>query len=335
MIDDVVSIISGLKFTNPWWLFLLPILATLDGWKRIIARRRQPGVLFPGIGRLRREGLAVNPLKGTFPAALRWLALSAGVLALAGPRAPVQPSAMTSSGIDIMLALDISESMRQRDFDGKSRFDAARDAAREFIDNRKADRIGLLVFSGRSFTRCPLTLDHEVLDRLVDTVEPGFIQEQGTAIGTAVLTATNRLEASESKEKVLVLITDGENNSGEVAPGTAARLAAGKGVRIYTVFAGKTGAVLPAETTTVAVSPRPGREELAEVSRVSGGRMFTADDPLGMSRTFKDIDRLEKTRLQGSRSGRTAELYPWMLMAAGVMLVLELGLSSTRFMRIP
>ncbi|NTU90543.1 MAG: VWA domain-containing protein [Chlorobiaceae bacterium] len=333
--DELKVLVSGLKFSDPWWLLLLPVLATLDGWKRIVGRRWLPGVLFPGIGRLRREGLAVNPLKGTFPAVLRWAALIAGILALAGPRAPLPPSALTSNGIDIMLALDVSESMRQRDFDGKSRFDAARDAAREFIGNRPADRIGLLVFSGGSFTRCPLTLDHHVLDRLVNETEPGFIQEQGTAIGTAVLTATNRLKASESREKVLVLITDGENNSGEVPPSTAAHLAAQNGVRIYTVFAGRLGAVLSGENTVVQGSSRQGREALAEVARVSGGRTFTADDPVGMNRTFRDIDRLEKTRLQGRRPARTAELYPWLLMAAGVMLVLEMGLSATRFMRIP
>ncbi|MCE1274459.1 MAG: VWA domain-containing protein, partial [Chlorobiales bacterium] len=138
--DELKVLVSGLKFSDPWWLLLLPVLATLDGWKRIVGRRWLPGVLFPGIGRLRREGLAVNPLKGTFPAVLRWAALIAGILALAGPRAPLPPSALTSNGIDIMLALDVSESMRQRDFDGKSRFDAARDAAREFIGNRPADR---------------------------------------------------------------------------------------------------------------------------------------------------------------------------------------------------
>ncbi|MCE1274080.1 MAG: VWA domain-containing protein, partial [Chlorobiales bacterium] len=176
---------------------------------------------------------------------------------------------------------------------------------------------------------------HHVLDRLVNESEPGFIQEQGTAIGTAVLTATNRLKASESREKVLVLITDGENNSGEVPPSTAAHLAAQNGVRIYTVFAGRLGAVLSGENTVVQGSSRQGREALAEVARVSGGRTFTADDPVGMNRTFRDIDRLEKTRLQGRRPARTAELYPWLLMAAGVMLVLEMGLSATRFMRIP
>lgn len=328
--DEMTTFFSGLSFADPWWLLLLPLLAVLDGWRLLVRRKRSPGVLFPAVSRLRLEGLAVNPFKGTFPAALRRGALAAAILALASPRAPLPPSAFDSSGIDIMLALDVSESMRQADFDGRSRFEAARDAARDFVGNRRADRIGLMVFGGSSFTRCPLTLDHEVLGHLLDTTTPGFIQEQGTAIGTAVLTAANRLKASESAEKVLVLITDGENNAGEVGPGTAARLAARKGVRIYTVFAGRQGASL-----VPGAAAEQSRQALAEVAKVTGGMTFAADDPVGLRRTFLDIDRLEKSRLRGRLPERTAELFPWLLMAAGLMLVLELGLSSTRFMRIP
>jgi Ca-activated chloride channel homolog len=334
--DELRTFIAGLRFADPWLLSLLPAMALLDGLKRLFRRKTRSGVLFPGIGRLRREGLALNTFKGALPATLRWAALTAGVIALAGPRAPLPPSSLLTRGIDIMIALDVSDSMRERDFDGKSRFDAARDAALEFIDNRPADRIGLIVFSGGSFTRCPLTLDHAVLEKLVDTAEPGLIQEEGTAIGTAVLTATNRLKASESREKVLVLITDGENNSGEVTPLTASQLAVQNGIRIYTVFAGRRGpAAGSAENTFTTGYRRQGREEVAEISRNTGGRMFTADDPVGMNRTFRDIDRLEKTRLRGNLPARTAELYPWFLMAAGLMLVIEIGLTTTRFMRIP
>ncbi|NTV02369.1 MAG: VWA domain-containing protein [Chlorobiaceae bacterium] len=332
--EQLTDILAWLRFSDPWWLLLLPAVGGYALFRWFVGRRQHPGVLFPGVARLRREKLAVNPVAGVLPATLRWLAFAAGVLALAGPRAPIPASDLASNGIDLMLALDVSESMRQRDFDGKSRFDAARDAAREFIDSRPADRMGLLLFSGGSFTSCPLTLDHDLLDRLVEAIEPGVIREPGTAIGMAVLTATNRLKASESGEKVLVLLTDGENNAGEVGPATAARLASQQGIRIYTVFAGRNSPPLPADSTA-ASALRPGRADLAEMARVSGGRTFSADDPLGLSRTFRDIDRLEKTRLVGRRQGRTAELYPWLLMAAGLMLVAEMALSSTRLMRIP
>ena len=333
--ERLVDIITWLRFSDPLWLLLLPAIGGFALIRRLSGRRQRPGVLFPGVARLRREKLAVNPLLGALPATLRWLAFAAGVLALAGPRAPIPASDLTSNGIDIMLALDVSESMRQRDFDGKSRFDAARAAAREFMDSRPADRIGLLLFSGGSFTSSPLTLDHDLLDRLVDAIEPGLIREPGTAIGMAVLTATNRLKASESGEKVLVLLTDGENNAGEVGPATAAKLASQKGIRIYTVFAGRSSSGLPADSTASAIAMRQGRAELAEMARVTGGRTFSAGDQVGLSRTFRDIDRLEKTRLLGRRQARTAELYPWLLMAAGLMLALEMALSSTRLMRIP
>ncbi len=333
--ERVAEILAWLRFSDPLWLLLLPVVGgyALSRW--LAGRRHRPGVLFPGVARLRREKLAVNPVAGALPATLRWLAFTAGVLALAGPRAPIPASDLASNGIDLMLALDVSESMRQRDFDGKSRFDAAREAAREFIDSRPADRMGLLIFSGGSFTSCPLTLDHDLLGRLVDTIEPGVIREPGTAMGMAVLTAVNRLKASESGEKVLVLLTDGENNSGEVAPGTAARLAAQSGIRIYTVFAGKGSSALPAGAAETAPAVRPGRADLAEMARVSGGRSFSAGDPDGLGRTFRDIDRLEKHRLLGRRQGRSAELYPWLLLAAGLLLAAETALSSTRLMRIP
>ena len=331
----LADIIAWLRFSDPWLLLLLPAVGGYALFRWFTGRQKRPGVLFPGVARLRREKLDVNPLLGALPATLRWLAFTAGVLALAGPRAPIPAADLASNGIDLMLALDVSESMRQRDFDGKSRFEAARDAAREFIDRRPADRVGLILFSGGSFTSCPLTLDHDLLDRLVESIEPGLIREPGTAIGMAVLTATNRLKASESGEKVLVLLTDGENNAGEVGPATAARLASQKGIRIYTVFAGRSSAELPADSTASASALRQGRSELAEMAKVSGGRTFSANDQVGLDRTFRDIDRLEKTRLLGRRQGRTAELYPWLLMAAGLMLAAEMALSSTRLMRIP
>jgi Ca-activated chloride channel family protein len=326
-------IISGIRLDEPWWLVMLPLAVLAAVIFRFYGRKDRPGVLFPSVDALRRAGFAANLLISRLPTWLLWMAFIAGVIALSGPRAPFPPSSRDASGIDMMLALDVSESMKQTDFGGKTRFSAAREAAMRFIDNRPSDRIGLIVFSGGSFTRCPLTLDHDVLSRLAETVTPGFFDEPGTAIGTAVLTATNRLRASQSKEKVLVLLTDGENNAGEVSPVTAARLAAENGIRIYTVFAGKEGRLFDAGVTP-ALSMK-GRQELAEVARISGGRSFSAGNLLGLMTTFRDIDRLEKTRLKSRTSSHSVELYPWMLMTAVFLLVVEQVLSATRFIRIP
>ncbi|HWR00507.1 MAG TPA: VWA domain-containing protein [Chlorobaculum sp.] len=331
--DAFFRIASGVSFDEPWWLLLLPLAVIAAVFLWFARRKGKPGVLFPAVGALRYAGYAINPFWLKLPAVMRWAALVAVVIAQSGPRAPFSPSERDTTGIDIMLALDVSESMKTADFGGKTRFSAAREAAKSFIDNRTSDRIGLIVFSGGSFTRCPLTLDHEVLGRLTEAVTPGFFDEPGTAIGTALLTATNRLKASQSKEKVLVLITDGENNAGEVSPVTAARLAAQNGIRIYTVFAGRDTQVFEGGTTPAA--SLKGRQELAEVARISGGGMFSAGDLLGLMRTFREIDRLEKTRLKSRMPGRSQELYPWLLMSAVILLVVEQSLSATRFIRIP
>jgi len=327
------TIVSGIRFDEPWWLLLLPLAVAGSAVYRLFWRKNRPGVLFPSVSALRNSGFAALSLFSKFPEWLHWLVLALVVLALAGPRAPFPPSSRDTTGIDIVIALDVSDSMNTPDFGGKSRFEGARAAAMRFIDNRPADRIGLVVFSGGSFTRCPLTLDHDVLARLAETVSPGFFEEPGTAIGTAILTATNRLGASSSKEKALVLITDGENNAGEVTPETAARLAAKNGIRIYTVFASKETRTF--ENVKGADLNRKGRNELEAVARISGGRMFSAGDVFGLMQSFRDIDRLEKTRLKGRIPSHTTELYPWLLISAGLLLLVEQALSATRFIRIP
>lgn len=328
-----LNILGGLRFDEPLWLLLLPLMVGGSAVHRLFRRRGRQGMLFPSVAALRTSGFAASIFISRLSALLRWLVIGCVVLALSGPRAPFPASSRDTTGIDIMLALDVSESMRKEDFSGKSRFDAAREAALKFIDDRPYDRIGLVVFSGGSFTRCPLTLDHEVLGRLAASVSPGFFEEPGTAIGTAVLAATNRLRSSKSKEKVLVLITDGENNAGEVNPSTAAGVAARYGVRIYTVWSGKHARPFDSESAT-ALS-RKGRNELAEVARLTGGRLFNAGDIFGLMKTFRDIDRLEKTRLKGRMAGRLLELYPAMLLSALFLLVVEQALSATRFLRIP
>lgn len=333
MMKSLLNIIGGLRFDEPMWLLLLPLAAAGAVVSRLFRKSGRPGMLFPSVEGLRKSGFAAGLLISRLPEWLRWLVIVCVVLALSGPRAPFPASSRDTTGIDIMVALDVSESMREEDFGGKSRFEAARNAALKFIDNRPSDRIGLVVFSGGSFTRCPLTMDHEVLGRLAGTVSPGFFEEPGTAIGTAVLTATNRLKSSASKEKVLVLITDGENNAGEVSPVTAARLAAQYGIRIYTVFSGKQARVFDAATSSSL--SRKGREELTEMARVTGGRLFSAGDFFGLMQSFREIDRMEKTRMKGRMPGRTLELYPSLLLSAIVLLVFEQVLSATRFLRIP
>ena len=329
--------IPSLELAEPWWLLLLPVLF-VAAWFRERRERlgRAPAILFPGIERLRDSGFAVGRIMRLLPQWLRWSALFLSVFALTGPNLLYRQTKAEAMGIDVMLVLDISESMLQKDFAGDSRLDASREVARNFVLHRPNDRIGLVVFRGKGYTQCPLTLDHDVLAMLLDRLTPGVIQDEGTAIGTAILIAVNRLKASESSHKVIILITDGENNAGEVGPATAAGFAAQSGIRIYTINAGfKTSSYrmdLSGEKGGNAVM---GEESLHGIARTTGGRYFEVKDPAAFEETMKAIDRLEKKRLSGTVMERRTELFTRLLLMVIALLFLENILSNTRLLRIP
>jgi Ca-activated chloride channel family protein len=226
--------------------------------------------------------------------------------------------------------------MLQRDFAGKSRLDAAREVARNFVLRRSNDRIGLVVFRGEGYTQCPLTLDHEVLAMLIDHLSPAVIGDDGTAIGTAILIAANRLKASESSHKAIILVTDGENNAGEVGPATAASLAAKSGIRIYVINAGfktvEDRLELSGEGGTHAATDE---ESLQSIARTTGGRYFKVDDSAELDKTIRIIDRQEKSRYAGPIMEQRFELFFALLLAAVVLLFVEVILSHTRLLRIP
>jgi Ca-activated chloride channel family protein len=338
--DELFRNMGGIRLAEPWWLLLLPAMACIALLRSRLRSAGRPAVVFPGVGELRRKGLAANRMPVLIPPLLRWSAFTFCTFALAAPVVTLPGAGAETAGIDIVLALDISESMQKPDFEGETRLSAVRSVARRFILQRPDDRIGLVLFSGKSFTQCPLTLDHKVLLMLLDSVSAGSVRESGTAIGTAILTATNRLRPSGSGEKALLLLTDGENNAGEIPPVTASRLALQQGIRIYAIFAGrKNGMPAVKETPVVAgdslAAAGIGRGSLEEIAGITGGAFFSATDHAGLERTFRDIDRIEKTRLQGRLPARRAELFPWLLLPAVLLLAAETALSSTRLTRIP
>ncbi len=327
MIQEVMVFIDALHVERPLWLLLLALLPLL--WLvagKLFAVRR---MRFPGIRKLRQEGLAMHPLLLALPGLLWWCGVVLLVIALARPIFSERLSPGEAKGIDIMLALDISKSMLQEDFDGKSRLDAAKTVALQFIENRRRDRIGLVLFKGKSFTQCPLTLDHDVLSMLVRAASVDAVPESGTATGSAILIAVNRLRASESPERVLILMTDGEHNAGEVDPVTAAGIAAGEGVRIYMATVSVPGSRSGEDMLA------PARDLSGEVSRITGGRSFRANDANSLDRTFSEIDQLEKSRFTGQRTLQRTQLYPFMLAGALCCFLLELVLSNSIYMRIP
>lgn len=315
---------------QPLWLLLLLLLPFVWWLERRYEQGRK-GMMFPAVGNLKTEGVEA----GRWVRLPQWLMRSAIVLALLAtgrPQISREVSAASEKGIDIMLALDISESMLEEDFGG-SRLDAAKSIALRFIQNRPQDRLGLVLFRGKSFTQCPLTLDHKLLGMLVRQVSVDAIGDEGTAIGSAILLGTNRLKASVSGEKVLVLLTDGEHNRGEVGPVTAAGIAGSEGVRIYAIGVGSRQRSGNIESIIEGRDERVG-ETLRKVADLTGGTFFRASDERGLRDAFREIDALERGRLDGSRMVVRTELYSWLLLPSAVLLVAGLVLGNTRLLRV-
>lgn len=269
------------------------------------------------------------PLKNV----LKVLALTSIILALARPQSALSESEVTTEGIDIVLSLDISGSMLARDF-LPDRLEAAKEIAISFIDERPNDRIGLVVFSGESFTQCPITTDHKVLKNLFKSVKSGII-EDGTAIGMGLATSVNRLTESEAKSKVIILMTDGVNNTGYVDPITAIELAKSEGIRVYTIGIGTRGmAPYPVRdvfgrTVYQDMQVEIDEELLVKISAETGGNYWRATNENKLKEIFTEIDKLEKSKVSVSSFERKKEhfyLFAWIALAA---LALEIMLSHT------
>jgi Ca-activated chloride channel homolog len=327
-------------FHNPWWLLglaLLPYL-TWDYVRR--TQSRAASIRFPSLNVVKRipKSWAYRARHTLF--GLRIAALALLFVCMARPQFGEALEDVSTQGVDIMLALDVSSSMRTMDFKPKNRLVVAKQVIEDFILGRKHDRIGLVVFSGRSYTQCPLTIDYSVLVQLLRQVEIGRV-EDGTAIGTGLLNGANRLRSSVAKSKVMVLLTDGENNSGEVDPVTAARAAAALGIKIYTIGVGKEGEQ-PIEVDDpffgkriVAVPTKIDEPMLRQIAGLTGGQYFRAQDPEGLKKIYENIDKLEKTEIKTTSYMRYRELFaPLALLALG-FLVLEMLLAHTRFRKLP
>lgn len=323
---------AGFELAQPWWLLLLLVLPVV-WWLERRGELGWKGIMFPGVSSLNAEGIVA----GRWVHLPQWLTRSAivlAVIAMGRPQITKEVSAASTRGIDIILALDISKSMLEEDFGG-TRLDAAKEIALRFIRNRPEDRLGLVLFRGKSFTQCPLTLDHKLLGMLVRQVSVNAIGDEGTAIGSAILVGTNRLKASVSGEKVMVLLTDGEHNRGEIGPVTAAGIAGSEGMRIYAIEVGVQGR--QSESRESIIEGRGAGKEavLRKVADLTGGRYFKASDEESLKKAFREIDALERSRLEGPARVVRTDLYSWLLLPAVVLLFVGLGLGSTRLLRFP
>ena len=328
-----------MSWSHPWLLVLLAVLpAAAYLWFRLRPR------VTVAIGYATPPGVrAIEGPRGRLARALpilRALALGLLILALAGPRLGSTKVRSETEGVDIVLALDISGSMRALDFAPGNRLDAAKKVAREFIEGRPGDRIGLVVFASNSYTQCPLTNDHAVLLNLLEAVRIGDIAD-GTAIGMAIGNALNRLRDVPGKSKLIILLTDGMNNTGVLDPATAAQLARDLGVRIHTIGAGTKGRVpYPFEDPLAGEVVRyievdMDEASLKSIAETTGGLYFRATDTASLEQIYARIDALEKTRVQTESYVEYRELGPHLLWPALLLVLVEVVVGATWLRRLP
>jgi Ca-activated chloride channel family protein len=325
-------------FANPEYLYLLLVLIPMAAWY-IYSHNNQRATL-----RVSTLGAFSQPysklkvwLRHILPV-LRMLAVTALIVVLARPQSTNNWEKQTTEGIDIVMALDISSSMLARDL-RPDRLEAAKEVAMKFTNGRPNDRIGLVVFSGEAFTQCPLTTDHATLLNLFNDVHSGMV-EDGTAIGLGLATGINRLRDSDAISKVVILLTDGVNNRGEIAPITAAELAKSFGIRIYTIGVGSRGTApypvqTPFGTQYQQMEVEIDEATLQQVAQTTGGEYFRATSNSALQDIYDKIDEMEKTRIETKSFSKKQEEYIWFAIIAAIALLSEVVLRSTIFRTTP
>ena len=331
-----------MRLADPWLLLLLGTLVLPLPRRRRAAR--SAAVRYPSLDVLRAVAPAGAGKRRAILGLLRAAVLGLAVVALARPQLGTAETSVHREGVDVVLAVDVSGSMLAEDFtiDGKrtNRLDAVRDVVRQFVADRPQDRIGLVLFAGRPYTQAPLTLDHGWLLQNLARASVGMI-EDGTAIGSALAAATNRLRASTAPSKFIVLLTDGQNNAGNITPETAAEAAAALGIKVYTVGAGTRGmAPFPMKDFFGNTVYRPMQVDIDEptleaIANKTGGRFFRATDFESLRQVYTEIDRAEKARFEAPEFLDYREVYPWLLWPALALLLLEAGLGETVLRKLP
>jgi Ca-activated chloride channel homolog len=317
-----------------WLLLIIPIIAVF------FVRRKKSVIQFPTLTAIYDTGNVKTPPIQTFLFCLKVLALALIIIAAARPQEVEVEREFETKGIDIVMALDISGSMLAEDFKPVNRITVAKEEAKKFINARENDRIGLVVFARKSYTQCPLTLDYHILQSLIDQVEVGLIKD-GTAVGLGIATAVNRLRASDAKSKIIILLTDGENNAGNIDPITASELAKSFGIRIYTIAIGRGGLVpFPIEDPIfgkryVQAEVKVDETMLKRIADVTDGLFFSARDSKALARVYQKINELEKTEVKVKQYSTYKELYRWFLIPGAVILLMAVLMQNSIFLKIP
>lgn len=327
-----------MEFLHPEYLYLLLLLIPLTVWYILRLSKTQASFKLASADAFKGMNPDFKVYMRHLPFLLRLMAIALIILVIARPQSVNSWEETETQGIDIVMALDVSGSMLSQDLK-PDRLQAAKKVAAEFITDRASDNIGLVIFAGESFTQCPLTTDHKVLLNLLNDVQFGAI-EDGTAIGLGLATSVNRLKESTSKSKVVILLTDGTNNRGQIAPLTAADLARSYGIRVYTIGAGTKGMAPTPVQTLFGIRMQNmqvdiDEKTLTEIAAMTGGKYFRAQDTEGLRRVYEEIDAMERYLISVQNVTRHQELFLPFALAALALILLELLLRRTWLRSIP
>ncbi|MCK9582497.1 MAG: VWA domain-containing protein [Endomicrobiales bacterium] len=329
-------------FAHPYFLLLLIALGIYIFIERKFKLNKTATIYLPQAEIFKSAGSTLRAKLSKMLVWIKVLAIALIIVALARPQAGQNKEEVYNQGIDIMLVMDTSSSMQALDFQPDDRLQAAKKVAKEFVKGRTYDRIGIVVFSGLAFTQCPLTIDHDAVLNFLDKIETNMTGVDGTAIGSAIATAASRLKASNAKSKVIILVTDGRNNMGEIDPISASKAALAMGIKIYTI-----GAAKPGESLYPIDDPVFGRRlvkienqdldeaTLANIAGTTNGRYFRATDTNSLSAIFKQIDNMEKTKIKALKYTDYKELFAYFLWPTLLLLLGSKFLNKTYLRKLP
>lgn len=328
-----------MRFANPIFFALLPLVFIAGYFLFYAEHKLYSSLKFPNLKHIKSLRPGWWHRLRVVLKIMRLLALLLLIIAMARPQLGWKETEVFATGIDIMLVLDVSYSMKAMDFK-PDRLTAAKKVIEEFIPGRKGDRLGVFVFATTSFLLCPLTLDYTVVQEFVESVEFDIVDGNSTAIGMALAHAIKKLKDSQAKSKIIILLTDGENNAGKIDPLTAAEMAAALNIKVYTIGVGSEGmALVPVQTAFgLKYMPQPvhiDEETLQKIANLTGGKYFRATDAKRLEDIYHEIDKLEKSKIEYKEHRYYEEKMHYFVGAALILILLELLLSSTRLIRIP
>lgn len=323
------------RFADPWWLLLLIAPAWVFISHFLKKGKTDPTVIFPDTRIFDKTGTGAGRFKRILSLFLVVQAISLLIIAMARPQSGRSMNERTTRGVDIILAIDVSSSMEAMDFHPMTRLEAAKDVVSDFIKMRRSDRIGLVGFAAQSYTLCPLTLDYSIVEQFLERVDEARI-EDGTAIGSAIATSVNRLKTSDAKSKIIILLTDGMNNRGNLDPLTAARIAKTFGIKVYTIGVGTEGnAPIRVDGRVVLAETHIDEATLKEVSKITGAVYYRAKNSDELQGIYEEIDRLETSKINYKEWVEYDEMFPIFLLVGFILLLISVLLDRTYLRRLP